>query len=95
LENAKSFSERFLKQFVCPSINPRSRNGDRMFFDSSMPCSKKWFRRAGIGIGKFPEKASQFLMPDSQRRFSAIAPMPWIWMNVLVKMPILFLFFAV
>ncbi len=25
LENAKSFSERFFKQFVCPSINPQIR----------------------------------------------------------------------
>ena len=28
----KSFSERFLRQFVCPSIIRRSRNGNRMFF---------------------------------------------------------------
>ena len=32
MENGKSFSERFLRQFVCPSINRRSGNGDRMFF---------------------------------------------------------------
>jgi len=28
LENGKSFSERFLRQFVCPSINRRSGNGN-------------------------------------------------------------------
>jgi hypothetical protein len=32
LENVKSFSDRVFKQFVCPSINPRCGNGDRMFF---------------------------------------------------------------
>jgi hypothetical protein len=32
LENGNSFSERFLKQFVCPSINRKFGNGNLMSF---------------------------------------------------------------
>jgi hypothetical protein len=32
MKNGKSFSERFLKQFACPSINRRWRSGTKMFF---------------------------------------------------------------
>ena len=50
--------------------------------DSPMPCSKKCFRPAEIGIEMSSKNDSQFLSPDSQRRCSVIAPMPWICINV-------------
>ena len=51
-----------------------------------MPFSRKIFRPAGTGVGRFPAKESQSLKPEFQSRCSVFAPMPWMCINVLVSM---------
>ena len=56
--------------------------------DSSIPFERECLRSAEIGIEISAEMDSQLVMPDSQRRFSVIAPIPWMWMNVLVSISV-------